>query len=151
MCWLTRTILKLTSTGRIHSFPSIFTTTGGKELAMAPAERDRLPPGSVVMYAATQSESPVEERGRERQRGTATLREGTRLCGSITFLSRSIRTYGHAWKGSKVAEMSRVASNPRALRLVSKWRRVLRSRYLHIWRPPNPPSPLASSLKPEVS
>ena len=58
---------------------------------MAPAERDRLPPGSVVMYAATQSESPVEERGRERQRGTATL-EGTRLCGSITFLSRSIRT-----------------------------------------------------------
>ena len=82
----------MTSTGSIHSFPSIFTTTGGKELAMAPAERDRLPPGSVVMYAATQSESPVEERA---ERARETERDGEsfqRLCGSITFLSRSIRT-----------------------------------------------------------
>ena len=59
---------------------------------MAPAERDRLPPGSVVMYAATQSESPVEERA---ERARETERDGEsfqRLCGSITFLSRSIRT-----------------------------------------------------------
>ena len=31
---LTRTILKLTSTGSFQSFPSILTTTGGKELAI---------------------------------------------------------------------------------------------------------------------